>query len=92
MATNNVAILGGDNHLFVSATNLSGDLPIEFESGAFRSSPEERRVAVMFLVIGDKVLKLRLELTSPIFVEHSIAGQDLYQDRPETGVRVGQHV
>jgi len=89
VAVNNVAILGGDNHLFVSAKNLTGDDPLEFETGAFRSSPEERRVAVLFLITGggSKVFKLRLEFSSPDFVEHNITGKSLFDDAPNMGVQ-----
>jgi hypothetical protein len=74
MASNRVQIVGDRCNLDLVGTNLEGENALEFVIGAFRSSPEERRVATVFFNVAGSQFSLRFEFTSNAFVEHSIKG------------------
>jgi hypothetical protein len=77
--TNTVYIAGDSSSLRLEAKNLTTDDPLEFISGTFRSTPEERRVCVVFFNFLGQTFELRFEFTSPEFVEHSITGKAVTQ-------------
>jgi hypothetical protein len=81
MATNTIDVAGDSSQLLIQATNLSGLDPLEFLSGSFRSSPEERRVCTVFFIAagGTEPFQLRFEFTSPLFIEHSVTGKPVYR-------------
>lgn len=83
--TNTVHIQGDSSNLLIRATNLNDPDPLEFLSGSFRSSAEERRVATVFFVTagGTKTFQLRFEFTSPSFIEHDITGKPVYTNAPD---------
>lgn len=78
MATNVVEIVGDSSHMRLETTDISGPDPLEFLSGSFRSTPEERRVVNVFLTANGAILSLRFEFTSQLFPEHSITGARIY--------------
>ena len=80
MADTNIVVVGDSSHLVVSTNRITAVDPLEFLSGSFHGSPEERRVATIFLVTagGTKTLSLRLEFTDPAFIEHSITGKPVF--------------
>ena len=82
MAINRAAVIGDSCEIIVEVTSPDGVDPMEFVVGAFRSQPEERRVVLLHMSAeaGTKPLQLRLEFTSPIFIEHSITGDKYYKD------------
>ena len=81
MATNVVNITGDSCSLRLEATNITGADPLEFLSGTFRSSAEEKRICTVFFITGGgtQIFQLRFEFISPKFVEHSILGTPVYR-------------
>jgi len=82
VATNTVLLVGDQSSMVVKGTNLTAVDPIVFLSGSFRASPEERRVASVFLSLeaGLRTIELRIEWSDPRFVQSDVAGQPVYQD------------
>ena len=80
MATK-VHVIGDSSNLDIAASPLGASPELEFLSGSFRSSPEERRVCTVFLGIAGtaKVFQLRLEFTDAAFIEHSVTGKPVYR-------------
>jgi hypothetical protein len=76
--TTNVEIVGDSCNLAIAATNLTGD-EIEFLSGSFVGSPDERRVANVFFIIGGtKTFVLRFEFFDPTFIETTLTGKPIF--------------
>ncbi len=90
MAVNTVSIIGDQSYLHVYATNLTGAFPLEFLSGSFRGTVEERRVASIFLVINDtEFFEVRLEFSDQAFTTTDIKGKSLKSTSSDTeGIRL----
>lgn len=89
MATNVVCLRGDSSAMTLKLTNLTGPDPLEFIVGSFRSTPEERRVATVVLIIGgNQRFQVRFEFTSGVFVEHTITGKPLAQETAPGGQNV----
>ena len=65
--------------MVVAATNVSGADAVLFNSGSFRPSPEERRVASAFFTIGAATFEMRFEFIDPVFVSRGITGQPVIE-------------
>lgn len=87
MANNIIALVGDSSNLTIRTAPVTGTDPLDFVSGSFRSCPEERRIAVVFLNTAGKNIKLRLEFTSGQFVEHTITGAQIYTDPTNIGIQ-----
>lgn len=78
MASNAVEIVGDSGTLRIVATPLAANT-IEFLSGTFRSTPEERRVVTVFFIVdATKTFELRFEFTDSQFIETNIFGRRIY--------------
>lgn len=86
MATNSVHLAGDQSSLLLEATNLTAVDPVVFLSGSFRGSPEERRVASIFIALeaGTRTLEIRLEFSDPVFVQTTVTGKSVYKSPPGT--------
>lgn len=86
MATNSVHLAGDQSSLLLEATNLTAVDPVVFLSGSFRGSPEERRVASIFIALeaGTRTLEIRLEFSDPAFVQTTVTGKSVYKSPPGT--------
>ena len=84
MATNSVHLAGEQSSLLIDATNVTAVDPVVFLSGSFRGSPEERRVASVFLALeaGTKVIEIRLEFSDPAFVQTTVTGKPVHKKNP----------
>ncbi len=89
MAVSTVSITGDNSNLTLRAVNLTGASPLEYLSGAFRGSPEERRICHVFLITagGAKTFEVAFTFMAPIFVEHTVKGVPVYQNI-DSGVEV----
>jgi len=86
VSTNLVDIAGDSSNLFLRLTNLSGANSLDFIGGSFKGTSEERRVCVIFVGVGNKVIRLRYEFLDPAFPQLSLNGTPLYQSGSETNV------
>ena len=84
MAVNTVQLVGDQSSLIIDGVNITAVDPVVFLSGSFRASPEERRVASVFmsLEIGTKTVEMRLEFSDPSFVQTTITGRPVYRNVP----------
>ena len=78
MAVTTVSLAGDRSWLTLRAQNVTGPDSIDFLAGSFRSTPEERRAASVFLEINTtpaKTFELRLEFSNVAFTETTITGR-----------------
>ena len=73
---NEVVVCGESGNLSVKATALDGSPEMEFRSGSFKGTVDERRVCVVFMTIPSlsKNLTLRFEFTDPGFSDVDLLG------------------
>lgn len=86
---NSVVIQGPTGTLSIQAISIAGAPTLEFRSGSFHGSADERRVASVFMVIPSlaKEFELRFEFTDRDFAENNLKGQPR-RDDPSEGVDV----
>lgn len=77
MPVTTVSLAGDRSWLTIRAQNITGPDSVDFLSGSFRSTPEERRVASVFLEVTTapaKSFELRFEFSDVAFTETNIKG------------------
>ena len=74
---NQVVVLGDSGTLSVQGLPVGAAPDLEFRSGSFRASVQERRVCGVFMFIptGGKEFELRFEFTDPVFAQEDLLGR-----------------
>lgn len=74
---NSVVIQGPTGTLSIQAISVGAAPTLEFRSGSFRGSADERRVVGVFMFIptGGKEFELRFEFTDKDFAENDLKGK-----------------
>lgn len=79
---NQVVVIGDSGTLSIQGIPVGGVPDLEFRSGSFRASAQERRVCGVFMFIptGGKEFELRFEFTDPVFAQEDIKGRSTKHD------------
>lgn len=79
---NQVVVMGPSGTLAIQAISVGGSPTMEFRSGSFRGSADERRVigVFMFIPAGGKEFELRFEFTDKDFAENDLNGKPRRSD------------